>query len=340
MKSRATWQPARKAVNRRDAAALLGVTTCWPMSGRTQPARNKARLGYLGGIVPDPGALQTMFEPLRQGLRELGYIEGQNLTIDTRWAEGKPERLPALLAELIALAPDVLIAAGPRPAMVARDATQTVPVVAVAVDDPVVMGLAVTHARPGRNITGVAVFEGLFDKRLQVLKDMVPSARRFAVLLNPFTASREQFAKSVPRIESNLRATLTLHEASAPDHFEAAFAAMVRQGIDAVSILADATFWTHRAQLGALCVKHKLPSAWGGSGYLDAGGLVSFQADFAAMFRRSASLVDKILKGAKPGDLAFEQATDFEFVVSLKAARALGLTVPQSVLVSASRVIS
>ena len=299
-----------------------------------------ARIGYIGATAPDPAVLRTFVEPFRQGMRELGYVEGQNFAIEFRWAEGKPERLPELLAELIALAPDVLVTLGPRPTMLIKDATTTIPVVAVAIDDPVMMGLAVSHARPGRNITGLSgAFHGVLQKRLQLMKDIVPAARRFAVLMNPFTAMRANLDKELPNWERVLGVQIMVLEARGPDDFDAAFATMARERVDAVAVLADTTFWTHRARLGELCIKQRLPSVWGGAGYLDAGGLMSFQGDFAAISRRAASLVDKILKGMKPGDIAFEQATKLELVVNLKAAKALGLTIPQSVLVSADEVI-
>jgi len=310
------------------------------MGAIAQPAGRIARIGFIGGTARD--SLSTWVDPLRQGLRELGYVEGQNFTIEFRWQEGKQERLPGLLAELISLAPDVLVTIGPRAAVVAKDATTTIPVVALGVDDPVAAGLAVSHARPGRNITGLSgAFQGILEKRLQLMKDIVPAARRFAVLLNPFSYGRAGIEKDLQK--ANLEGVLGVHvmvlEARGPDDFDAAFATMARERVDAVAVLADSTYWTHRARLGELCTKHRLPSVWGGAGYLDAGGLVSYQGDFAATARRSASFIDKILKGTKPGDIPFEQATKLELVVNLKAAKALGLTIPQSVLVGADEVI-
>ena len=324
---------------RRRTIVLVSLLA-WPLGGIAQPAGRIARIGFIGGTARD--SLSTWVDPLRQGLRELGYVEGQNFTIEFRWQEGKEERLPGLLAELIALAPDVLVTIGPRAAVVAKDATTTIPVVALGVDDPVAAGLAVSHARPGRNITGLSgAFQGILEKRLQLMKDIVPAARRFAVLLNPFSYGRAGIEKDLQK--ANLEGVLGVHvmvlEARGPDDFDAAFATMARERVDAVAVLADSTYWTHRARLGELCTKHRLPSVWGGAGYLDAGGLVSYQGDFAATARRSASFIDKILKGTKPGDIPFEQATKLELVVNLKAAKALGLTIPQSVLVGADEVI-
>ena len=324
---------------RRRTVVLVGLLT-WPMGGIAQPAGRMARIGFIGGTARD--SLSTWVDPLRQGLRELGYVEGKNFIIEFRWQEGKQERLPGLLMELIALAPDVLVTIGPRAAVVAKDATTTIPVVALGVDDPVATGLAVSHARPGRNITGLSgAFQGILEKRLQLMKDIVPAARRFAVLTNPLSYGRAELEKSLQtqNLEGVLGVGVIVLEARGPDDFDAAFATMARERVDAVAVLADSTFWTHRARLGELCTKHRLPSVWGGAGYLDAGGLVSYQGDFAAMTRRSASFIDKILKGTKPGDIPFEQATKLELVVNLKAAKALGLTIPQSVLVGADEVI-
>ena len=326
---------------RRRTVVLVGLFAL-PTQGIPQPARRMARIGFVGASAPDPAVLRTWVEPLRQGLRELGYVEGQNFSIEFRWSEGKQERLPGLIAELIALAPDVLLTIGPRVAVLAKEATTTIPVVALGVDDPVAAGLAVSHARPGRNINGLsAAFQGILEKRLQLMKEILPAARRFAVLSNPFTYGRAGIEKDIQEqnFEGLLAVRVIVVDARGPDDFDAAFSMMARERVDAVAVLADSAFWVHRARLGELCTKHRLPSVWPGGGWLDAGGLVSYQGDFTAMTRRSASFIDKILKGTKPGDIPFEQSTKLELVVNMKAANALGLTVPQSVLVGADEVI-
>ena len=311
-----------------------------PLAAQAQPAARKVRIAFLGGTSPDPATQRYQIEPIRQGLRQLGWVEGQNLTIDFRWAEGKYERLPGLLEDLIRLDPDLLVTSGPRPAMLAKDAVKTLPVVVVAVDYPLQMGLIASYTRPGGNITGItAAFDGILQKRLQLLKDIVPSVRRFAIVFNPNTVPAKELAEAVPGWERTLGVTLQLTEVRGPEDFDAAFAAMARERVNAVTIVADAMIWTQRAKLGELCLKYRLPSAWGGGSYLDAGGLVSYQGDWAALFRRSASLVDKILKGAKPGEIPFEQGTKLDLVVNLKGAKALGVTIPHSVLVSADEVI-
>ncbi len=328
----------RLAPSRRAALATVFAALAPARAARAQDV--KARVGFLSGGARDPGALRTAIEPFRQGLRELGRVEGRNLTIDFRFAEGQYERLPGLLDELLRLGPDVLLANGPRPTMVAKDATKTVPIVAAAVDDPVQMGLAVSHARPGGNVTGVsAAFHGIVQKRLQLLKDVVPAARRVAVLFNPDPVSRADLAQALPRWEQGLGVKVLLEAIRQPDDFEPAFAAVVRERVDAVAILADTMVWVQRAKLGALCLKHRLPSIWGGGAYLDAGGLLSYQGDWPALYRRAAALVDKILRGTPPGEIPFEQGTKLELVVNLKAARALGIALPRSLLVSADEMI-
>ena len=326
---------------RRRTVVLVGLLA-QPLGGIAQPAGRMVRIGFIGGSSPDPGVLSTWVEPLRQGLHELGYVEGRHFNIDFRWHEGKLERLPGLLAELIALAPDVLVTIGPRSAILAKDATPTLPIVALAIDDPVVAGLAVTHAHPGRNVTGLSgAFQGIVEKRLQLIKEIVPAARRFAVLTNPITYTRAQLETYLQKqnVETTLGVQVLVLEARGPDEFDSIFATMARERVDAVAVLADSIFWVNRARVGELCIKHRLPSVWGGAGYLDGGGLVSYQGDYAATARRAASFIDKILKGTKPGDIPFEQATKLELVVNLKAAKALGVTIPQSVLLRADEVI-
>lgn len=332
---------AAPTLDRRTVLAWAGMGAGWPARLRAQTQR-VARIAVLGGGagLADPSTQRVFIRPLHAGLHEAGWVEGRNLTIAWRFAEGRPERLPALLAELLALNPDVLVTIGPRPALLAKDAAGTLPVVAVAIDDPVDMGLATRRTRPGGQITGlVGAFEGLLSRRLQLLKDFVPDAKRFAVLMNPATLSRPLLDRELPELSRRLGIEIVVFEAPQPADYEAVFAAMARDRADGVLVLADATFYLHRMELGRLCLKHRLPSIWGGRDYLEGGGLASFQGDFAELSRRAGALVDKILKGTPPGEIAFEQSTKFELVVNLKGARALGLKVPRSVLVSADEVL-
>ena len=294
---------------RRLFGAGLALATCHGIAPG-QPVARKVRIGFLSGAAAGPSAMRGMADPFRLGMRELGYVEGQNLVIEFRWAEGQPERLPGLLAELIRLEPEVLVTTGTGPPILAKQVTSTLPIVAVAIDDPVQMGLATSISRPGGNITGISgAFSGLLAKRFQLLKDIVPSARKFAVLFNPNSASRAGIVNDIASYERTLAVPVLVLEARGPEDFEPAFAAMAQDRVDAVSILADATVFIHRIRLGELCLKRRLPSVWGGKDFLEGGGLVSYQGDFAAMFRRSATMVDKILKGTKPEDIAFEQSS-------------------------------
>ena len=332
----------RHPLSRRALIASVGV---WPLAAWPQSPPRRPLIGYLSGVRLDAAAQRYNLDPFVQGLREQGYVPGQNITIEYRWAEGQLERLPALLAELLALKPDVLVTAGPRPTMLMRDLQRAgqasgVPVVAVAIDDPVASGLAASIARPGGQITGLSgAFGGILEKRLQLMKDLLPQARRFAVLANPLTNPVAGITRDLPDWERRLGVEIVLVIASEPAQFDAAFESMARQQVQAVAILADTVFWTHRARLGELCARHRLPAVVGGSGYLADVGLVSYQGDFAALNRRAGSFIDKILKGTKPGEIPFEQSSKLELVVNMKAARALGLRIPQSILVSADEVI-
>jgi len=303
----------------------------------------KVTIGFLaGGSGTDPSTRRNIVEPFLQGLRERGRVEGADLAIEFRWAEGWPDRIPGLVAELLRLDPDVLVTSGPRPAILVRDATRTVPVVAIFIDDPVQIGLAETFARPGRNFTGVSSFGiELLAKRLELMKQLVPTARRIGILSNPVTTAgtRADFEAAVRPFEQGLGIQVVIVDAAAPEEFDAAFGAFSRQGVDGVLILADATFYAHRARLAELCTRHRLPSVWGGRDYLEGGGLASYQSDIPHMFRRGAYLVDAVLRGAKPAETPFERATKLELAVNLKGARALGITVPQSVLLAADVVI-
>ncbi|WP_345537162.1 ABC transporter substrate-binding protein [Variovorax defluvii] len=329
------------ALSRRAAMATAFAVLAEGLGAQPRGAvAGPARLGILSASSPDPINLRTQLEPLRKGLRELGHVEGRNLSIESRWAEGKFDRLPALLDELLRADPHLLLTTSPRPALLAKETVKTLPIVAVGIDDPVRSGLASNLTRPGGNITGIsAAFTGLMQKRLQLLKDVLPGARRFAIVFNPNTVARAEFERGVAQWEPALAVALQLEEVRGPDDFEPAFASMSRSGADAVAIVADPMIWIERAGLGALCMRHGLPSVWGGAGYLDAGGLLSYQGDWPALFYRAAVFVDKILKGTPPGEIPFEQGTKLELVVNLKAAKALGISIPRSVLVSADEVI-
>ena len=292
--------------------------------------------------MPDAVLMRNSVEPFKGALRSLGYVEGQNLELHLRFAEGQPDRLPGLAAELLALNPDILVTMGPRPSRVAQAATTTLPIVATVVDNPIDMGLITDFARPGGNITGISSFGGeLIAKRLQLLKELVPAIERVALLQNPVTApvTRARTEESLKTWGQSLGMRILLFEASTPEQFEPAFDEMRRERVQGILVVADATFGRYQARLHELVLQQRLPSIWGHRDYLKDGGLASYQSDFPAVFRSAASMVDRILKGAKPAVTPFEQASKLELVINLKTAQALGLTVPQSLLVAADDVI-
>jgi putative ABC transport system substrate-binding protein len=328
-------------MDRRRLIALLGIATGALAAGAARAQPRKHRIGFLGGADANPGAQRSAIDPFRQSLRELGHVEGRNLEIHYRWAEGRAERLPGLVQELLALQPSLIVAFGPGPALATKKVTTTMPILAVAVDNPVEMGLAATFARPGGNITGISSFSGeLVAKRLELLKELVPTVRRAAVLMNPATiVSRASFERLLAGFERALDLSIVLVDASGPEQFDAVFDALARDRVDGVLALADSLFWTHRARLHALVAKHRLPSVWGQRDYLEGGGLASYQSDFPTMFRRAAAMADRLLKGATPADTPFEQATKLDLAINLKAAQALGIAVPPSLLIVADHVI-
>ena len=303
----------------------------------TQP---RPRLIAVLNASSSEGMRPDLVDGLRVGLAAQGLVEGRDFELQFRFAEGKYERLPALLDELLRLQPAVLVAAGPRPVFVARDAKVTLPVVAAGVDDPVLMGIAQSPAHPGGNFTGIsAAFDGILQRRLQLLADLVPAPRRFAVLANPLTVDAPGLRKFLANLEGTLGGTLQQFEVSSAADVEPAFKAIVRERITGLVVLQDAALYSLRHDIGARCTALKLPSIWGQRGYLDAGGVAAFQGDMRALFVRSAVLIDKVLKGTPPGEIPFEQGTKFELVINLRAAKALGLTVPHRVRVSADEVI-
>jgi ABC-type uncharacterized transport system substrate-binding protein len=309
------------------------------MAARAQQAGKMARVGWLspGSAASDDAFLASF----RDGLRQLGWAVGQNVTIESRWAEGKFERLPDLAMELVQLKPDVIVASVTQASLAAKRATTTIPIVMVGVGDPLGSGLVASLARPGGNITGPSsMLAEASAKQLALLKETVPKALLVAVLWNP--ANPVWQAAALKQTEAAAQAMdlrLRLLEARDPGEIEAAFAAMARERVGALFVPADIIFVRHTKLMADLAAKHRLPAMFGFREHVEAGGLMSYAASFPVMFRRAATFVDKILKGAKPGDLPVEQPTKFELVINLKTARALGIAVPQSVLQLADEVI-
>ncbi len=284
-----------------------------------------------------------MTEAFLQGLRDLGYLEGRNVVIEIRDAEGKLERLPALAAELVALKVDVILAGGTAQALAAMEATRTIPIVFTAAVDPVADGLVTSLARPGGNVTGVSsLVSELVGKWLELLKQAVPGISRVAVLWHPGTLgerTEKDMLKGADVAARGLGMRLQFVEARGPGDFDRAFSDMTRARAGALTVWASPMFVSERRRLVDLAAKNRLPAVYGLREFVDAGGLMAYGPNAADVFRRTATYVDKILKGAKPGDLPVEQPTKFELVINLKAAKALGLTIPQSLLQRADEVI-
>jgi putative ABC transport system substrate-binding protein len=317
-------------------SALSGSLLAAPLAAEGQQAGKVARIGVLSS------APSATWDGFRQGLRELGYTEGRTIHIEWRWTEGKAERAPELAAELVRLQPDVLVTSAPQPTAAAKAATATIPIVFIAVADPVRVGLVATLARPGSNITGLAtlVGAGFVGKLIEVLKEAFPQVSRVAILINPTNAMHQQIvANELPQAAERLRLTLLTVEARAADSLTGAFETAVRSRAGAIMVLGDPLVFVHRARIAELAAKHRLPAMYLFRESVEAGGLMAYGPSFHDLGRRAASYVDKILKGAKPGDLPVEQPTKFELVINLKTAKALGLTIPQSLLQRADQVI-
>ena len=310
-----------------------------PLAADGQPTGKVHRIGYLSGSSAT--AVLRFVEGFRQGLRDLGWVEGQNIVIDYRFAEGRFDRLPDLAAELVRLKVEVIVAGPTPPAVAAKNATGTIPIVMYAVGDPVGQGLVASLARPGGNVTGLSFTVGseTFGKGLELLKETVPEVRRLAVLSNPANASHALAIENVKVAARSLGVQLQLLEARGPEEFEGAFAAMAKERVAALLVPTDPVFFLHRARLAELAAKNRLPSVHSLREYVEAGGLMSYGPSLLDLLRRAATFVDKILKGAKPADLPVEQPTKFELVINLKTAKALGLTIPQSLLLRTDQVI-
>lgn len=276
-----------------------------------------------------------------QGLREVGYGEGTNILIERRYAEGKLERLPGLAAELVGLRVDLIVSVATAATQAAQKATGTIPIVMVAVGDPVGSGIVASLARPGGNITGVSLFAGreIFGKRLELLKEAAPTVARVAVLWNPINPGTPLAFTELRAPARALGVTLLSLEARGPQEPQRALAAMPREHADALLVMEDPLTLTYLRDIVAVAEKNRMPAVYGSRNYVDAGGLMAYATNFADLYRRAAVYVDKILKGAKPADLPVEQPTKFELVINLTTAKALGLTLPQSLLLRADEVI-
>ena len=313
-----------------------------PLAAEAQQAAKIARIGYLS---PNLATSPHLREAFRQGLRDLGYVEGRNLVIEYRDAEGKGERLPALAAELVALKVDVIVTEGgnTRVPLSAKQATRTLPIVFAAAADPVTSGLVTSLARPDGNVTGLSSLGAeLVGKRLELLTQVVPGVGQVAVLWLPGVYGERTEKEMLTGAEvaaRGLGVRLQFVEARGPADFDRAFSDMTRARAGALTVLPSNMFHREHRRLVDLAARHRLPAVYPWRDFVDAGGLMSYGASLTDSSRRAATYVDKILKGAQPGDLPIEQPTKFELVVNLKTAKALGLTVPQAILARADEVI-
>ena len=314
----------------------VGVTT------EAQQPKKVSRLGYLSGL--DPASESTRSEAIRMALRELGYIEGQNIATEYRYGEGRADRAPELAAELVHLKVDIIVVAGGDPDVrAAKNATKTIPIIMVGAGrDPVRSGLVESLARPGGNVTGLtSLSRELGGKRLELFKEAVPKLARVAVLYDPaLPGSVIEVKEVLPVAARALRLTLRSWEVRAADDFDRGFAALNKQRPDGLYVFGSGPLMAaNRKRIADFALKSRLPSMYGNREAVDAGGLMSYGADLADSYRRVAYFVDRILKGAKPADLPVEQPTKFELVINLKTAKQIGLTIPQSMLYRADKVI-
>ena len=323
-------------MRRRQFIALLGGAAAWPLAAQAQQAAKVFRIGFLfyGSSGPSPE-----LDAFQQGLREFGYIEGQNIAVEYRFASGQVERLRDLATELVRLKPDVIVAPATPASLAAKQATGTIPIVFAGVADAVGAGLIANLARPDGNVTGLtSISAELGGKRLELLKRLVNNASRVAVLYNPADRSNVLLLKELQDAAPALTLTLQPFEVREPSEFEGAFAAMTRDRADAMFGAAGILTFQHRQTVVDLAANSRLPTLWGHRQFVEAGGLMSYAVNFYDQIRRTAAYVDQILKGAKPGDLPVQQPTKFEFILNLKTAKALGLTIPPDVIAIADEV--
>ncbi len=326
--------------NRRKLLLALGAgALAAPLASfaQQQPARIP-RIGFLGNST---AALEAnLVGPFREGLRDLGYVEGRNVLIEYRWAEGKYERFPALIAELIALKVDVIVTAGTPATLAVKKAAASVPLVMVAVGDPVGTDIVASLGRPGGNITGLtSIAPEMEGKRLELLREVVPKLAHIAVLWNPDNPFHAGSLTETQAAAQVLGIKVQLLGVRVAEEFPAAFAAILRERPGALLVLADRLFLHNRARIVDFEAKHRLPGVYAYRELVEAGGLMSFGPSYAGMHRRAAYFVDRILKGGNPADLPVEQPATFELIINLKTAKALGLPIPQSVLLRATEVM-
>jgi len=322
---------------RRLLLALVTGALAAPVACFAQDLPSKlARIGLL-----EPASISaSRREALIAGLRELGYVEGKNIIIEYRWAEGKYERLPGLAAEMVQMKVDVIVAASPPAVRAAQQATAAIPIVMVRTGDPVGNGLVASLARPGRNVTGLSnINVDLIRKYLELLRAAVPKLSRVAVLLNPGQPNHPGYLKRIQATDKTNTLTISSVQAGTASQLEAAFGTMKQERAEALIVLPDSFFTSQARRIAELAVQHRLPTMFWTREHVESGGLMGYGQNTAEHYYRAATYVDKILKGAKPGDLPVEQPTKLELVINLKTAKAIGLTIPQELLLRADKVI-
>ena len=326
-------------MRRREVMLFLGgAAIAWPLAARAQQKAMPV-IGYLSSVSPGPSA--PAVAAFRQGLAETGYVEGQNLAIEYRWAEGNYDRRPALAADLVGRKVDLIATGGgPPSAFAAKTATSTIPIVFVLGDDPVATGLIASLARPGGNLTGVSfLLVELMPKRLELLSELVPRAGVIALLVNPNNSNAERIIRDVEGAARAKGVQLPILKAGTETEIDAAFATLVQMQAGALVVGTDPFLNSRREQLVALASRHAVPAIYQSREFVASGGLISYGPSFTAVFRQAGIYAGKILKGAKPVDLPVQQPTRFELVINLKTAKALGLTVPQTLAARADEVI-
>ncbi len=328
---------ARGAWDRRRFVMACGALLFAPRLSGAQPGGGAPRVGFLFYGSPGPS---PEIDAFRRGLRDLGYVEGQNIAVEYRFAGGHVGQLPQLAADLARLNPGVIVTPGTPASLAAKNATKTIPIVFVGVADAVGAGLVANLARPEGNATGLTSLNAeLGGKRLEILKQVAPKASRIAVLYNPADRSNVLVLKGLQQSAPALGLTLQPFGVREPREFEAAFAAMSRKGAQAMFGATGVLTTEHRETVVALAVKNRIPTMWGDREFVDVGGLMSYAGSFRGQVRDAAAYVDKILKGAKPGDLPVQQSSTFDLVINLKTARAMGFTIPPAVLSQATEII-
>ena len=333
-------EPLRHLLGRRRfVAAIAGGLLAAPLVAEAQQGGKVPRLGLLDYSSPDQARL-AWWEAFQQRMRELGYVEGQTVAFERRWAHGDIERLPGLATELVHLKVDVIVTGGSPAALAAKTATGTIPIVMATGADPVELGLVPSLGRPGANLTGVtSMAADVTAKRLELLRELLPKASRVAILWDGNSGGGRLSAQMTQAAGKRMGVDILAYEVRKPSEFDRAFSAMAKDRAGSLDVAASPMFFTARRRIAELALKHRLPTMVGSREYAEAGALASYGTDYIDLFRRVPTYLDKILRGAKPAELPIEQPTKFELIINLRTAKALGLAIPQALLVRADQVI-